>query len=68
MSTREQLARDIRTECLEREAHRDAGHALVGAALRSRSFWRTSSSARRGDAYATYLSKSLWKPIGAADA
>jgi CubicO group peptidase (beta-lactamase class C family) len=67
ISTREQLARDIRTECLEREPIAAPGTRWqvqpCDAQLLAHIIERAT-----GEAYATYLSKSLWKTIGASDA
>jgi CubicO group peptidase (beta-lactamase class C family) len=67
MSTREQLSRDIRNECLERDPAAAPGIRWLVQPCDAQLLAHIIERAT-GDAYATYLSRSLWKPIGASDA
>jgi CubicO group peptidase (beta-lactamase class C family) len=67
ISSREQLVRDIRSECLSLPFLNPPGHAqdlkACDPQLLAHIIERTT-----GQAYASYVSERLWKPIGAADA
>lgn len=67
MSTREQLARNVRNECLERDPTRAPGTRWLVQPCDAQLLAHIIERAT-GEAYATYLSKALWKPIGASDA
>ncbi len=65
--TQEQLAHDIRSECLGRERTAPAGKRWMPQACDPQLLAHIIERAT-GQQYAAYVSEWLWKPIGAADA